>query len=180
MKTTFFLLFFVSFNFFGNAQTKDDWNNLTTGQWAFDVNPSLFILNHRLEYFLTKDDNKRISIPELLEKENVIVENNSYKEIKYGENQYLITRRKDKGNLRMFKVLKESENLYVLCSENRDICDCKANTFLYFKSESKLQRIEKAFSFSLKQNLLDRLTENKIIYKPNKEDLSFCEILKNL
>lgn len=180
MKTIFFLLFFVSFNFFGNAQTKEDWNSLSTGQWAFDVNPSLFILNHRLDYFLAKDGSKKMSIREFLEKGNIIVENNSYREIKYGENHYLITRRKDKGNLKMLKVLKESDNLYVLCSENRDICDCRANTFLYFKSESKLQRIQKAFSFSLKQNLLDRLTENKIIYKPSTEDLSFCEILKNL
>lgn len=61
-----------------------------------------------------------------------------------------------------------------------DICDCQGGTFLFYKPQQKLQRIEKAFSFSLKRNLIDRLDKFEILLTSDSEEKSFCDIIKSL
>lgn len=179
MKLLFAFLF-CFFNVFCFSQTKDDWNSIATGQWAFDVNPSLFVLSYRLDFFLSNDKSKKLFSSDLLKKENIDLADNSYKKFKYGDKGYLITKASGKKNSRIFKILKEKNDFFILCSEDDVLCDCKSDTFIYNKSQNKLQRIEKPFSFSLKNNLLDRLQEFNIEYSQENEKLSFCQILEDI
>lgn len=96
------------------------------------------------------------------------------------EKTFFAYKKYDKSNIRVFKILKENEDYFVLCNEDKETCNCKSGTFLYYKPEKKLQRIEKAFSFSLKNNLIDRLNKFNIPTPKDYEELGFCEIIDSL
>lgn len=162
-----------------HSQTKEDWNSITSGQWAFDLNPSLFVLSYKLDFFLSKDENKRFSIQELLKKENIDLKENSYKNFVYDNEEFMVIRKNSKSDMRIFKVLKENENYFILCTEKKNLCDCKAETFTYYKPKNELRRIQKPFSLSLKNNLLDRLQEFQTDTS-NIKQLSFCNILETI
>ncbi|KEQ30211.1 MULTISPECIES: hypothetical protein [Bacteroidota] len=100
--------------------------------------------------------------------------------IELDNKQFLVVQKSEKSVIRAFKILEEREEFYILCSEDVDICSCKSSSFIYYKPSYKLQRIEKAFSFSLKRNLIARLHQFNIPVPSNYEDLKFCELLKQL
>lgn len=100
--------------------------------------------------------------------------------IKSDEKAFLAFKKNDKSNIRVFKILKEKKDYFILCNEDEKVCNCKSGTFLYYKPKKKLQRIEKAFSFSLKKNLIDRLNKFDIPLPEDSNSLEFCEILENL
>ncbi|KQR94455.1 hypothetical protein ASG01_00780 [Chryseobacterium sp. Leaf180] len=177
-----YILSFILSLFYGilcYSQTKEDLNRISSGQWAFDVNPNLFVLHYQMDFFLSKDEHKKVSIPELLKRENTDLKENSYKKFKYDGEDYLVTRKDIKSDPRIFKILKENETFFILCAEKRSLCDCKAETFTYFKPTNQLQRIQKPFSLSLKNNLLDRLKELSADTSTT-ENSSFCQILETI
>lgn len=103
------------------------------------------------------------------------------KRINYLDKNYFSIQNSDNSEIITFVILKENNDLLVLCNkEVNDICDCQEGTFLFYKPQQKLQRIEKAFSFSLKRNLIDRLDKFEILLPPESEEKSFCEIIKSL
>ncbi|MCT4317806.1 hypothetical protein CMT34_17445 [Elizabethkingia anophelis] len=94
--------------------------------------------------------------------------------------KYFIYQKTRKSDIRAFKILKEADMFYLLCNDDNDVCQCKAGTFFYFKTDLKLQRIEKPFSFSLKKNLISRLKKYKIPLPNDSENMTFCELLQRL
>src|SRR5699024_2482927 len=101
--------------------------------------------------------------------------------LKLEDTLYLAVKEKKNRSPRMFRILKENDSYFLLCSRNAPICDCKWDTFLYFKVYNQLQRIERPFSFSLKNSLLSRLEDYKIPFpEKNIEDKDFCDLLKEL
>jgi len=67
-----------------------------------------------------------------------------YSIIEADQKNFFAYKKQANSDIRVFKILKEKEDYFVLCNEDKDICDCKTETFIYFKPEEKLQRIEKA------------------------------------
>lgn len=103
------------------------------------------------------------------------------KRINYLDENYFLIQDSDKSEIITFVILKENNDLLVLCNQEvNDICDCQEGTFLFYQPQQKLQRIEKAFSFSFKKNLLNRLKKFEILLPPESEEKSFCEIIKSL
>jgi hypothetical protein len=77
------------------------------------------------------------------------------KRINYLDKNYFLIQDSDKSEIITFVILKENNDLLVLCNQEvNDICDCQEGTFLFYQPQQKLQRIEKAFSFSLKKTCL--------------------------
>jgi len=153
-----FLTLFACFTFSVSAQIDPVWYNL-------------LIPHDKVE-----------AIKDMLEKEGVEISIDSlpYLIVDYNEDKFFLFKKKEKSSIRAFKILKSTGDLYLVCSDNVDLCDCKASTFIYKKSSKQLQRIQRPFSFSLKRNLIKRLDDMEL-EKPNGyEDLSFCEILKRL
>jgi hypothetical protein len=122
------------------------------------------------------------SIEYMLKKEGVklSIDSASYKKIENTGENFLVIKNSKNSNIRAFKILKEHNNFFLLCSEIVDMCKCKSSTFIYYIPDSKLQRIEKPFSFSLKRNLISRLKEMKIDYPKEYDSLTFCEIMNSL
>lgn len=118
----------------------------------------------------------------MLKKEGIklSIDSGSYKKIENTGENYLVIKNSKNSNIRAFKILKEYNNFFLLCSEVVDMCKCKASTFIYYIPDSKLQRIEKPFSFSLKRNLVSRLKEMKIDYPKGYDVLTFCQIMNSL
>ncbi len=106
-------------------------------------------------------------------------ENKHYHQIEVNNNNYLVIKN-ERSKLRAFKILKETNQLFVLCLQKKDICKCNANTFLLVKSTNQLQKIERPFSFSMRRDLLKRLDKLQIEKPANIKGLAFCEILKEL
>lgn len=100
--------------------------------------------------------------------------------IELDKKQFLIIQKTEKSSVRAFKILDENEKFYILCSEDVDMCNCGSGSFIYYKPKLKLQRIEKAFSFSMKRNLVSRLNQLDIPVPANYKDFKFCEILEQL
>ncbi len=161
------------------SQTTDDLTKIANGQWMFEVNPSTFLQLYKMNFFLDQSGS-RVTISELLENEQIDLNNAPYGKIRYGAEEYLAVKRRPDSDIRLFKILKENNAYFILCSDGDDMCACKANTFFFFKGTSKLQRIEKPFSFSLKNNLLKRLEEYDQPIPPAIDSLSFCETLNAL
>lgn len=103
-----------------------------------------------------------------------------YSIIDANQKNFFAYKKHTNSDIRVFKILKEKEDYFVLCNEDEDICECKAGTFIYLKPQEKLQRIEKAFSFSLKNNLIDRLKKFDISHIQKDDERTFCEILEAL
>lgn len=177
MKIFSCILLFILYSSSLHSQTTKDWNSISSGKWAFEVNPSLFVLNYKLDFFLSSDDKKH-SINEFLKNKNLDIDEGNSEKFKHGDNFYLVTNFNKKN--RIFRVLKERDNYYILCSDDEKICDCKQNSFIYFKHKNILQRVEKPFSFSLKNNLLDRMQKQNIQIPKNTETMSYCEVLESL
>jgi len=177
MKIFSSILLFIVCHSSLHSQTTEDWNSISSGKWAFEVNPSLFVLNYKLDFFLSSDD-KKYSINEILKSKNLDVDEGNAQKFKHGDTFYLVTNFKKK--YRIFRILKERDRYYLLCSEDEKICDCKQNSFIYFKNKNILQRVEKPFSFSLKNNLMDRLQTQNIQIPSNTDTMSYCEVLESL
>lgn len=161
------------------AQSNSDWNAITTGKWMYDLNPSPFVSLYKMSYFIDDSGNKK-NVSSILKEAGINIDSIPYTQIKFNKNIYLATKKNEKGNIRLFKVLKETDNLFILCSEEAPKCECKANTFIYYKPKLKLQRIQRPFSFSLKRDLLKRLDDMGIDKSGNYDNLSFCEIIEEL
>src|SRR5690554_3339112 len=161
------------------AQSNSDWNAITTGKWMYDLNSSPFVSLYRMSYFLDDSGNKK-TVSSILKEARINIDSIPYAQIEFNKNIYLATKKSQKGNIRLFKVLKETDSLFILCSEEDAICECKANTFIYYKPKLKLQRIQRPFSFSLKRNLLKRLNDMGIDKPDDYGNLSFCEIIEEL
>ncbi|QTY27885.1 hypothetical protein [Flavobacterium sp. CS20] len=157
MKVIFFT-FFIFFTFSVSAQIDPVWYNL--------------LIPH----------DKAETIKDMLEKEGVdlSIDTLPYLILDYKNDKFFLTKKTEKSNIRAFKILKTTADFYVVCSDNVDLCDCKANTFIYKKSNDKLQRIQRPFSFSLKRNIIKRLDDMELDKPEGYEDLSFCEILEGL
>lgn len=121
-------------------------------------------------------------IKDMLEKEGVEISIDTlpYLIVDYKEDSFFLTKKNEKSTIRAFKVLKSTEDLFIFCSDNIGLCDCKANTFIYKKSSKQLQRVQRPFSFSLKRNIIKRLNDMKVEKPDGYKDLSFCEILEEL
>lgn len=133
-------------------------------------------------YNLLIPHDKVESIKDMLEKEGVemSIDTLPYLIVDYKEDSFFLTKKNEKSNIRAFKVLKSNKDLFILCSDDKELFDCKANTFIYKKSNKELQRIQRPFSFSLKRNIIKRLNDMEIDKPDDYDDLSFCEIIKEL
>lgn len=154
----FFIALFACFTFSVSAQIDPVWYNL-------------LIPHDKVE-----------TIKDMLEKEGVelSIDTLPYLIVDYEDDKFFLTKKAEKSSVRAFKVLKSTADLYIVCSDNVDLCDCKANTFIYKKSNNQLQRIQRPFSFSLKRNIIKRLDDMELEKPDDYEDASFCEILERL
>ncbi len=173
----FILLFFVFKSSY--AQTKDDLNTISTGKWMYDLNPSPFVTLYKMNYFIDDSGNKK-TIEQVLKDEDINIDSLPYAQIDFNDNLYLVTKKSKNNTLRFFKIIKETPDYFILCNQESEMCDCKSGTFFYLKSQHKLQRIQRAFSFSLKRDLISRLKDNNIPVPINHDNKNFCEILKEL
>lgn len=147
--------------------------------FTFVKSPAQFSFPYNYKFFYGKG-NKTIEY--MLEKDGLelSVDSALYKKIENKGENYLAIKNMKTSNIRAFKILKEYNNFFFLCSEVVDICKCKSSTFIYYIPDSKLQRIEKPFSFSLKRNLISRLKGFKIFYPKEYESLTFCQLINSL
>jgi hypothetical protein len=122
------------------------------------------------------------TIKDMLKKEGVELsfENLPYVIVDFENERFFINKRGENSRIRGFKILRETSNIYLLCSDNVELCDCKANTFIYNKKNNQLQRIERPFSFSLKRNLIKRLEDMDLNKPIDYKNMTFCEMLKEL
>lgn len=179
MKKMIFLVVISFTSGLSYSQTTDDLTKIASGHWMFEVNPTTFLQLYKMNFFLDQSGSK-VTISELLENEEIDLNKVPYGKIRYGEKEYLAVKRRPESDIRLFKILRENNAYFILCSNEEDICECRANTFFFFKAPSKLQRIEKPFSFSLKNNLVKRLEEYDQPIPSTIDSLSFCETLNNL
>lgn len=133
-------------------------------------------------YNLSIPHDKVETIKDMLEKEGVELSTDTspYLVVDFENDKFFLNKKNEKSSIRAFKILKSTVDLYIVCSDNVDLCDCKANTFIYKKSNDKLQRIQRPFSFSLKRNIIKRLDDMELDKPEGYEDASFCEILERL
>ena len=170
------LLFIFKFSF---AQTKNDFNTIITSKWIYELNPSPFVALYKMNYFIDDSGDKK-SIEQILKEADINIETLPYAQIDFNNNLYLATKKSKNSDFRFFKIMKETSQIFILCDVESEMCDCKSGTFLYFKSQEKLQRVQKAFSFSLKRNLISRLEAYDIQVSENQENKDFCKILREL
>lgn len=133
-------------------------------------------------YNLMIPHDKIETIKDLLEKEGLelSVDNTPYLIVDFKDNKFFISRKSQKSRIRVFKILKETNDLYLVCIDNVELCDCKGNTFIYKKTNNQLLRIQRPFSFSLKRNLIKRLEDMELDKPDGYDNSTFCEILKAL
>lgn len=174
-------IFLLQITFSNSAfgQSTNDWDAILTGKWMYDLNPSPFVSLYKMSYFLDDTGNKK-TVSSILKEARINIDSMPYAQIEFNNNIYLATKKKVKDNIRLFKVLKETDDFFILCSEEDSICECKANTFIYYKPKLKLQRIQRPFSFSLKRNLIKRLNDLELSYPEDYEEMSFCQLLENI
>lgn len=161
-----------------SGQSQSDFNSISTGSWMYDLNPSPFVNLYKMDYFEDDDGNKK-SIKDILANEDIRIDDLPYIVFNYQEKSFFALKKKN-DELRLFKVLSIHDDFFILCNRDDSFCDCKSETFLYFKPESKLQRIQRPFSFSLKRNLVKRLDDFGIAVPSHNEEMNFCDMLKSL
>lgn len=177
MKSIFLILFSVLCCMPSQAQSSLSGNPYLTNQWMYSFHIDPFSYMNMMNLWLSNDE------PNLKDQLGPFDEAfgpQNYLTFDEGEKDYFIYRKNKKSDIRYFKILKENTDYFILCDEDNDICDCKAGTFLFFKNGQQLQRIEKAFSFSLKKNLVERLSARSLPVPQHWEQLGFCQILREL
>lgn len=161
------------------AQSKDDWVAISTGNWMYDLNSSPFVSLYKMGYFIDDDGNKK-NLTEILSEQNINLDTVPYAIIHFKEKNFLALKKKQNGEIKMFKILKEHSDFFILCNQDDSLCRCRSGTYLYYRPNFKLQRIEKPFSFSLKKNLIDRLKYFNIELPLNYNIMTFCELLETI
>lgn len=161
------------------AQSISDWKAITTGKWMYDLNPSPFVQLYKMEFFLN-DQGERTPFSEVLKSQKIDLDSMPFATIFFKNQEYLAVKRKNSGDPRLFKILKKGSDYLLLCDDEKEICDCKSGTFIYYIPESRLQRIQKPFSFSMKRNLTDRLNEWDIPLPSGWEKMGYGDALNAL
>ncbi len=122
------------------------------------------------------------TIASMLKKEGVElnIESQGYAIVNQDKSSFLLFKKKEKSDIRAFKILRKTNNFYLLCSDDVELCNCKGNTFLYFSQTHKLQRIQRPFSVSMKKDLLRRMEQFSIKFPQEHKQLDFCELLNKI
>jgi hypothetical protein len=118
----------------------------------------------------------------MLKKEGVElnIESQGYAIVNHDKKSFFLFKKKEKSDIRAFKILRKTENFYLLCLDDVELCNCKGNTFLYIKQNNKLQRIQRPFSMSMKKDLLKRMEQFSLKFPPEHNQLDFCELLSKI
>ena len=99
------------------------------------------------------------------------------------EGMDLVFVRKPSGRIRVFQSLIDKGNYLILCSKGvEEPCACgnDASLYIYFPGQNLLKLVEKAFSLSIKRNLISDLNKYAELNLSADEFENVCSVLNTI
>lgn len=95
----------------------------------------------------------------------------------------LVFVQKPNGRIRVFQSLIDKGNYLILCSRGvEERCDCRNNAslYIYLPGQNLLKMVEKAFSLSIKRNLISDLNKYVELNLSEEEFENTCDVLNTI